>query len=65
MADKNKALEQIYDTIKELYGDSLAVEIIVNCDGIRVATTETPFTKGCSMRTINGNWVTRKDHDND
>ena len=59
MADKCEVLEQIYNAIKELYGDCLAVEIIVNCDGIRVATTETPFTKGCSMRTINGNWVTK------
>lgn len=63
MADKNEVLEQIYNTIKKLYGDCLTVEIIVNCDGIRVATTETPFTKGCSMRTINGNWVTRRNND--
>lgn len=64
MADKNRALEQIYETIKELYGDCLEVEIFVNCEGIRVAATETPFTKSCSMRTINGNWVTRKEDDN-
>lgn len=64
MADKNKALEQIYETIKKLYGDCLAVEIFVNCEGIRVATTEMPFTIGCSMRTLNGNWLKRKEDDN-
>lgn len=61
MADKNKMLEHIYETIKELYGDCLAVEINVNCDGIKVQTTETPFTIGHSMRTLNGNWLKRKE----
>lgn len=61
MPDKNEALEQIYNIVKKLYGDCLAVEIMVNCDGIKVTTTERPFTMKCSMRTINGNWLKRKE----
>ena len=61
MLNEKKVLEQIYDIVKELYGDCLAVEITVNCDGIKVVTTKKPFIIGCSMRTLNGDWLKRKE----
>ena len=58
---KRKSLEQIYSIVRELYGDCVAVKIVVNCEGLEVNAVEKPFTKGCSMRTINGEWLERKE----
>ena len=57
----NEALNQIYEIVKEIYGDYIAVEILVNCEGIEVTTKDRPFTKGYSMQTINGEFVEKKE----
>lgn len=57
----NDTLNEIYNTIKELYGNCTAVEILVNSEGIEVKTYERPFTKNYSMRTLNGEWLEKKE----
>lgn len=57
----NEAINEIYDIVKELYGDCVAVEILVNSEGIEVKTCERPFTKNYTMQTINGEWLEKKE----
>lgn len=61
--NRTEATNVIYGLVKEFWGDCVSVNIFVNCCGIDVTTIEKPFTVGCSMRTINGNWLPRKDGD--
>lgn len=61
--NRTEATNVIYDLVKEFWGDCVSVNIFVNCCGIDVTTIEKPFTVGCSMRTINGTWLPRKDGD--
>ena len=61
--NRTEATNVIYGIVKEFWGDCVSVNIFVNCCGIDVTTIEKPFTVGCSMRTINGTWLPRKDKD--
>lgn len=61
--NRTEATKVIYNLIKEFWGDCVSVNIFANCCGIDVTTIEKPFTVGCVMRTINGNWLQRKDND--
>ena len=56
-----RILSQIYNLIKEYYGDCLTVTINVNCEGIDVVTNEKPFTIGYTMKTINGKQLKKKE----
>lgn len=61
MNDRKKALNKIYDLIKEHYGDCTSVNVFVNCEGIEVTAVEKPFTINETMRTINGKWLEKKE----
>lgn len=55
--NKKQVLEQIYELVKEFYGDCVSVSIFVNSEGIECDTTEKPFVTDSSMKTINGKWL--------
>ena len=58
---KKEVLNEIYDLIKEEYGDCVSVTIHVNCEGINCEADERPFVWGnTSMRTINGEWLEQR-----
>ncbi len=58
---RKDVLNEIYELIKEEYGDCVSVTIHVNCEGIKCEADEKPFTLGdTSMRTINGKWLERR-----
>lgn len=59
--NRTEAANTIFKLLKEFFGDCVSVNIFVNCCGIDVTTIEKPFTVGCVMRTINGNYLPRKD----
>lgn len=61
--DKSEVLRKIYELVNEAFGDSTLVEICVNSSGIECRPTYTPFTVGHTMRTINGEWVERREDD--
>lgn len=61
--NRTEAANTIFKLLKEFWGDCVSVNIFVNCCGIDVTTIEKPFTVDCAMRTINGNWLPRKDGD--
>lgn len=57
----NAVLNEIYELIKEEYGDCVSVNIFVNCEGIKCEVDERPFVWGnTSMRTINGKWLEQR-----
>lgn len=60
---RTEATNVIYDLVKEFWGDCVSVKISANSSGIDFETREKPFTIDYSMRTINGNWLPRKDGD--
>ena len=54
-------LEMIYEMIKDKYGDCTSVTIFVNCEGLTISTSgRVKLEKDRSMRTINGNWVSKQ-----
>lgn len=57
--NKKQALEQIYELVKEFYGDCVSVSIFINSEGIECDVTEKPFTIANSMRTISGKWLNK------
>lgn len=57
--EQKQVLEQIYELVKEFYGDCVSVDIFVNSEGIECNTTEKPFTIENSMRTISGKWLNK------
>lgn len=59
--NRTEAANTIYEIIKEFYGDCTSVNIFVNCSGMDIESTEKPFTVERSMRTINGDWLPRKE----
>lgn len=59
--NRKEILNEIYDLIKEEYGDCVSVKIFVNCEGINCEADERPFVWGnTSMRTINGKWLEQR-----
>lgn len=58
-----EALKAICELIKEFQGDCVSVKISASNSGIDFETREKPFTVDYSMKTINGNWLPRKDGD--
>ena len=56
-----EAQNEIYRIIKEVYGDCTSVNILVNSEEIEVSITDRPFTKGYTMKTINGYFLPKKD----
>lgn len=61
--NRTEAANTIFKLLKEFWGDCVSVKISANNSGIDFETREKPFTVGCAMRTINGNWLPRKDGD--
>lgn len=61
--NRTEAANTIFKLLKEFWGDCVSVKISANNSGIDFETREKPFTVGCAMRTINGNWLPRKDKD--
>lgn len=59
--NRTEAANTIFKLLKEFWGDCVSVKISANNSGIDFETREKPFTVGCAMRTINGNWLPRKD----
>ena len=57
---RKEALEKIDKIIRDVYGDSVFVQITVNSEGILCTSDERPYTIGCSMQTLNGNWLDRE-----
>lgn len=55
--NKKQVLEQIYELVKEFYGDCVSVSIFINSEGIECDVTEKPFVTDSSMKTINGKWL--------
>lgn len=61
--NRTEATNVIYDLVKEFWGDCLSVKIFTNSTGIDFEIRKKPFTIDYSMKTINGNWLPRKDGD--
>lgn len=61
--NRTEATNVIYDLVKEFWGDCVSVKISASNSGIDFETREKPFTVDYSMKTINGNWLPRKDKD--
>lgn len=61
--NRTEAANTIFKLLKEFWGDCVSVKISANNSGIDFETREKPFTVGCAMKTINGNWLPRKDGD--
>lgn len=59
--NRTEAANTIYKLLKEFWGDCISVKISANSSGIDIEATEKPFTIDYSTRTINGNWLPRKD----
>lgn len=59
-----EALEQIFEIVKKNYGDCIAVDIHINCEGITCKAAEMPFTIDKAMMTINGEWLERRVSEN-
>lgn len=58
---RTEAQNKIYDIVKEAYGDCLKVLLVIDTDGIECTADARPFTVDCSMRTINGQWLEKRD----
>ena len=61
--NKTEATNVIYHLVKEFWGDCVSVKISASNSGIDFEVREKPFTVDYSMKTINGNWLPRKDGD--
>lgn len=59
--NRTEAANTIFKLLKEFWGDCVLVKISANNSGIDFETREKPFTVDYSMKTINGNWLPRKD----
>ena len=59
--NRTEAANTIFKLLKEFWGDCVSVKIAASSSGIDFETKEKPFTIDYSMRTINGNWLPRKD----
>ena len=59
--NRTEAENTIFKLLKEFWGDCVSVKISASSSGIDFETKETPFTIDYSMRTINGDWLPRKD----
>lgn len=46
---RKEALEKIDKIIRDVYGDSIWVQITVNSEGILCTADERPYTVGCTM----------------
>lgn len=54
-------INQIHETIKNLYPEAVSVNIFVNSQGIEVTPEFRTNVSGCSMQTITGKWVKKCD----
>lgn len=61
--NRTEATSAIFKLLKEFWGDCVSVKISASNSGIDFEVREKPFTVGCVMRTINGNYLPRKDGD--
>lgn len=61
--NRTEAANTIFKLLKEFWGDCVSVKISASRSGIDFEVLEKPFTVDYSMRTINGNWLPRKDND--
>ena len=59
--NRTEATNVIYGLVKEFWGDCVSVKISASNSGIDFEAREKPFTVDYSMKTINGNWLPRKD----
>lgn len=61
--NRTEAANTIFKLLKEFWGDCVSVKISASNSGIDFEVREKPFTVDYSMKTINGNWLPRKDGD--
>lgn len=61
--NRTEATNVIFKLLKEFWGDCVSVKISASNSGIDFEVREKPFTVDYSMKTINGNWLPRKDGD--
>lgn len=61
--NRTEAANTIFKLLKEFWGDCVSVKISASSSGIDFEVLEKPFTVDYSMKTINGNWLPRKDGD--
>ena len=59
--NRTKAANTIFKLLKEFWGDCVSVKISASNREIDFEIREKPFTVDYSMKTINGNWLPRKD----
>jgi hypothetical protein len=55
-----KQIQEIHKQIVETFGESVAVKIFVNSEGIEVETKYSTDRAYSSMQMINGEWVKKK-----
>ena len=61
--NRTEAANTIFKLLKEFWGDCVSVKISASNREIDFEIREKPFTVDYSMKTINGNWLPRKDGD--
>lgn len=59
--NRTEAANTIFKLLKEFWGDCVSVKISASNREIDFEIREKPFTVDYSMKTINGNWLPRKD----
>lgn len=61
MKEQDETMEEkinyIHELIKEVYGEAIAVKILVTYEGIEVSPEYRTNLKGKSMMNINGKWI--------
>ena len=59
--NRTEAANTIFKLLKDFWGDCVSVKISASNREIDFEIREKPFTVDYSMKTINGNWLPRKD----
>lgn len=59
--NRTEAANTIFKLLKEFWGDCVSVKFSASNREIDFEIREKPFTVDYSMKTINGNWLPRKD----
>lgn len=53
-------INEIHESIKELYPEAVSVKVFVNSKGIEVTPNYRTNADGYSMKTITGKWIKRE-----